>query len=240
MSYKHAWSLVAILSLAAAGPLQAQGRGRGQEGGGPPGQQKQVSPEEQHKRVQEEQGRQQDYRNKLDAQIRAAQAEQSRLESEHHAAQLEQHQAYVAGLQRQRQELEQQRDIEHEPYITAAPTFRYRYNGVVRETNEYGAQLLRNAVNAGYEQGYAQGRDDRRDRLSSNYRRAFAYQDANYGYSGRYVAQDDYNYYFRQGFRDGYTDGYANGHRYGTINGSSAAILASVAAGILAFSAIHQ
>lgn len=239
MSYKHVWSLVAVLSLAAMGPLQAQGRGRGQEGG-PPGQQKQVSPEEQHKRVQEEQGRQQDYRNKLDAQIKAAQAEQSRLQAEHHAADLEQHQAYIAQLQRQRADLDRQRDIEHEAYITAVPTYRYRYNGEVRETNEYGAQLLRQAVNDGYEQGYAQGRADRHDRLPSNYRRAFAYQDANFGYTGQYIAQGDYNYYFRQGFRDGYADGYGNAHRYGTINGTSAAILGSVAAGILALTAIHR
>ena len=29
--------------------------------------------------------------------------------------------------------------------------------------------------------------------------RTFAYQDANYGYTGMYIPQTDYNYYFRQG-----------------------------------------
>ncbi len=238
MSYKHALSLVAILSVAAMGPLQAQGRGRGEQG--PPGQQKkEVSPQEQQQRIKEEQGRQEQYRNHLDTQLKAAQAEQQRLQAAHQTAQVEQHQAYVAQLQRQRQSLEQQRDIEHEPYVTAAPTFRYRYNGVVRETNQYGADLLRQAVNSGYEQGFAQGRADRHDRVSSNYQRSFAYRDANFGYTGQYVEESDYNYYFRQGFRDGYTDGYGNGHRYGTINGNTAVILGSVAAGILALSAIR-
>jgi hypothetical protein len=40
-------------------------------------------------------------------------------------------------------------------------------------------------------------------RWHSNYQGSFAYQDANYGYTGYYVDQDEYNYYFRQGFRHG-------------------------------------
>ena len=42
-----------------------------------------------------------------------------------------------------------------------------------------------------------------------------AYEDANYGYTGMYVDQGDYNYYFRQGFQRGYQDGYNARLQYG-------------------------
>jgi hypothetical protein len=70
-------------------------------------------------------------------------------------------------------------------------------------------------VNHGYEQGFRSGQADREDRWRSNYRDAYAYQDANYGYGGYYVDRDDYNYYFREGFRRGYEDGYSSRYRYG-------------------------
>ena len=53
------------------------------------------------------------------------------------------------------------------------------------------------------------------DRWRYDYRSAFAYQDANYGYDGRYIAQDEYNHYFREGFQRGYDDGYYDRQKYG-------------------------
>ena len=49
---------------------------------------------------------------------------------------------------------------------------------------------------------------------------AFAYKDANYGYDGRYIAQDEYNHYFREGFQRGYEDGYYGRQKYGRKNDS--------------------
>ena len=93
------------------------------------------------------------------------------------------------------------------------------------ETNQYGADLLRQAVNYGYEQGFRAGEADRQDRWHSNYQGSFAYQDANYGYTGYYVDQDEYNYYFRQGFRHGYEDGFNSRYQYGQYSNGSYIVL---------------
>ena len=242
MSFARACTTFAIFSVASltlGGQASAQGRGRGR-GDEKPAQPQQVSPQEQQRRIAEEKSRQDDYRNKLDAQIRAAQAQQTQLQAQHHAAAVAQQQRYLETLQRQRQQVATDRDYAHDPYVTTAPQFRYRFNGTVRETNQYGADLLRQAVNNGYQEGYNQGRADRSDRLGSNYKRAFAYQDANYGYTGAYIPQGDYNYYFREGFRRGYTDGYNSGHRYGSFSNGNASILGSVLSGILGLAAINR
>jgi hypothetical protein len=74
-------------------------------------------------------------------------------------------------------------------------------NGTTRQTNKYGADVLRQAVNVGYQQGAQAGQANRADGIASRYQRSFAY--ANYACTGKYVAQGDYTYYFRQGFRHG-------------------------------------
>ena len=61
----------------------------------------------------------------------------------------------------------------------------------------------------------------------------FAYRDANYGYNGYYISQDDYNYYFREGFRRGYEDGYHGRFKHGRYSNGKYAILSSVLAGIV-------
>ena len=72
-------------------------------------------------------------------------------------------------------------------------------------------------MNYGYEQGFRAGEADRQDRWRSDYRDSYAYQDANYGYTGYYVDQDEYNYYFRQGFSRGYEDGFNSRYQYGQL-----------------------
>ena len=80
--------------------------------------------------------------------------------------------------------------------------------------------MLRQAVNYGYTEGFNAGAADRQDHWAPSYQDSYAYQDANYGYNGFYVEQDDYNYYFREGFRRGYDDGYNSRFQYGhTVNG---------------------
>ena len=231
-------ALLLVLTLAAEHQAGAQSRGRGRgndEHPAPPA----VSQQEQQRRIAEERSRQQSYRTNLDAQIRVAQAQQAQLQAARRSAELAQQQRYLAELQRQREQIQAERDYAHDPYIVTAPSYRYRYSGVVRETNQYGADLLRQAVNEGYQQGYAQGQADREDRVGSNYRRSFAYQDANAGYAGAYVPQSDYNYYFREGFRRGYDDGYASAHRYGTVSNGTASILGAVLAGILGLTSLR-
>ncbi|HEY2378075.1 MAG TPA: hypothetical protein VGH98_19020 [Gemmatimonadaceae bacterium] len=239
--------LVAVAALMVLGSTIANAQGRGKDRGkdrddehhNPPAQ-RQVSPQEQQRRIAEEQKRQTDYQRSLDAQVRAAQARTAQIQAQQRTrAQLEAHERYVQELQQQQEQLRRQRDYAHDPYVTAAPAYRYRFNGVARETNQYGADALRAAVNNGYRVGYQQGQADRSDGVSSNYRRSFAYQDANYGYNGSYIAQSDYNYYFRQGFSRGYSDGYGSRLRYGALSNGSASILSNILSGILGLTTIH-
>jgi hypothetical protein len=55
---------------------------------------------------------------------------------------------------------------------------------VYRETNQYGVDALRRAVDLGYQQGYRAGQTDRRDGAPADFRRAFEYQNGNYGFNG--------------------------------------------------------
>jgi flagellar biosynthesis/type III secretory pathway protein FliH len=141
---------------------------------------------------------------------------------------------YYERLRQQRMRLENEHhDYDHDPYYYTAPSYRYNRGGRYYQTNQYGADLLRQAVNNGYQEGFRAGQADRQDRWRSNYRDSYAYQDANYGYSGYYVAQDDYNYYFREGFRRGYEDGYNSRYRYGRYSNGSYSILGAILSQIL-------
>jgi hypothetical protein len=107
-------------------------------------------------------------------------------------------------------------------------SIRYNRGGSYYETNQYGADLLRQAVNYGYREGFRSGQADPQDRWNSNYQGSYAYQDANYGYGGYYVDQGDYNYYFREGFRRGYEDGYNSRNQYGRSSNGTYTILGPV------------
>ena len=126
-------------------------------------------------------------------------------------------------------------DYDRDPYFYSAPIYRYHRGDRYYETNQYGADLLRQAVNYGYEQGFRAGEADRQDRWHSNYQGSFAYQDANYGYTGYYVDQDEYNYYFRQGFRHGYEDGFNSRYQYGQYSNGSYIVLEVTLGQILGF-----
>lgn len=121
------------------------------------------------------------------------------------------------------------------------PGYDYRYNmgGVYRETNQYGVDALRQAVDLGYQQGYRAGQIDRRNGAPADYQRAFDYQNGEYGYTGSYVPQSDYNYYVREGFQRGYDDAYWNRARYGTFYNGNASILSDIVAGILGLTTIR-
>ena len=119
-------------------------------------------------------------------------------------------------------------DYNNDPYFYTDWNYRYYRDNRYYETNQYGANMLREAVNSGYEQGFKAGRADQQDRWRSNYQSSYAYQDANYGYSGYYVPQDEYNNYFREGFRRGYEDGYGNRNTYGNYENGKYAILGAI------------
>ena len=144
-------------------------------------------------------------------------------------------------IRQQQARLEQDRyDYDNDPFYYTPPTYQYRRGDNSYQTNQYGADQLRQASNTGYQKGYQAGRADKQDNWRFDYRGSFAYQDANYGFDGRYVRQDDYNYYFREGFQRGYEDGYYERRTYGTnVNGSDS-LLGTVLNVILGLQPLQQ
>jgi flagellar biosynthesis/type III secretory pathway protein FliH len=121
----------------------------------------------------------------------------------------------------------------NDPYFYTGNDYRYWRGSNWYYVNRYAADYLRQAINYGYQEGYWAGRADREDGWRYDYRSAFVYRDANYGYRGFYVSRSEYNYYFREGFRRGYEDGYYGHRRYGRSYNGSDVILGSVLSLIL-------
>jgi len=229
----HIVTATLVATTAYAGIAQAQGdqgrgRGRGHE-----------QSDDRDKRIKDEQRRMDDYRHHLDDQARVTQQQAAQLQQARRAAQYRAQQEYAAQLQRQREQLQAERRYDNEPYVVAAPTYRYQLNGTYHETNQYGVDMLRQAVNNGYRQGYQAGVADRQDHWRFDYRNSPAYREATLGYSGSYVDLDDYSYYFRQGFQRGYEDGYYSRTRYGSGSNGTVSILANVLSGILGLKPIR-
>lgn len=114
---------------------------------------------------------------------------------------------------------------------------RYRVyrNGSYYNTDQRGADLLRQAVNQGYQQGFQAGRNDRDNRRNASWSNSTIYRSGNMGYQS-YVTQAQYRYYFQQGFQRGYQDGsntrynndYNGQYEYGYYNDGSPSILESI------------
>jgi hypothetical protein len=186
-----------------------------------------------------EQQRATQYRQRLDQQVRFSQQQAAQMQQQKRINEYRAQQQYLAQLRQQQLRLQTTRNYSNDPYIRTAPSYRYAYSGTTRETNQYGADVLRQAVNYGYQEGVRFGQADRQDGLPANYRNSFAYQDANYGYSGYYVDQADYNYYFRQGFQRGYADGYNSQSQYGTSLNGTPSILATLLSSILGLTSLR-
>lgn len=90
-------------------------------------------------------------------------------------------------------------------------TYRVVRNGSYYNTNQQGADLLRQAVNQGYQQGFQAGRNDRNGNRNISWTNSRVYQTGTYGYQS-HVNQSQYRYYFQQGFQRGYQDG--SNHQY--------------------------
>jgi flagellar biosynthesis/type III secretory pathway protein FliH len=148
---------------------------------------------------------------------------------------------YLERLRQQQVRFRNDRDhdYDHDPYFYTAPIYRYHRGGSYYEINQYGADILRQAVNNGYEEGFRTGRADREDRWRSDYEDSYAYQDATYGYSGYYVDRDEYNFYFREGFRRGYEDGYHSRYQYGRYSDGRYSVLDILLSQILGFESLR-
>lgn len=120
---------------------------------------------------------------------------------------------------------------------TTITSGRYRVNrdGRWYTTDHRGADLLRQAVNEGYRQGFNVGRTDRSRNSRSSWSNATVYRTGTYGYQSQ-VDRQQYQYYFRQGFQRGYQDGtnsryednYNGDFQYGTYQNGSASILGTI------------
>lgn len=222
----------ALLLLGSLAHAQGDhGRGRGHD-------RKTVPPQEQQQRVDDQHQRDTAYKTALANQVRQTEQAAAALQQQKRTAQAGVNRQYEMKLQQQEQRLNTQRDVQRDPYYSSPMTIRYRVGSTDRETNEYGAAVLRQAVNNGYTQGWKAGRADRSDHWGSHYEASFGYQDANYGFSGNYLPQSDYNYYFREGFRRGYQDGFARRAQYGTVVNGSPSILGAVLSTILGLRSI--
>ena len=200
-----------------------------------------LSAQQQRRLIAEQRARNQAYKTYLQRQELAAQRRATQLERARRLAQYQYQQRYLQRLRDQRLSLSQydRYDYDNDPYFYTAPTYRYTRGGRVYQTNEYGANLLRRAVNYGYEEGVRAGQADRQDRQRANYRDSWAYRDATLGYTGMYVPQADYTHYFREGFRRGYEDGYNSQSRYGTSANGTFNLLSTVLGTILNLQDLH-
>jgi len=198
-------------------------------------QQQRLSQQEQQQRIELQKRNEMLYRQNLDQQMRLAQQHNAQLQQQRRMAQYRFQQNYYERLRQQQIRLQNERgyNYNNDPYYYSGWTYRYNRGGSYYQTNQYGADLLRQAVNNGYQEGFRAGQADRQDRWRSNYQDSYAYQDANWGYGGRYVQQDEYNYYFREGFRRGYEDGYNSRYQYGGYSNGNYSILGNILSGIL-------
>jgi len=167
------------------------------------------------------------YRQQQQRQFQLDRQRRDILEREHRVAQLRFQQQYLERLRQDQYRLQSWR------YVYAAPQFRYYRGGNFYEVNNFGADLLRQAVRNGYEEGARAGQSDREDHWNFDYQNAFAYQDATFGYTGYYVDLSEYSYYFREGFRRGYEDGYYGRFQYGSYSNGVFSLLGNVLQGIL-------
>ena len=115
---------------------------------------------------------------------------------------------------------------------------RYRVNrdGRWYTTDHRGADLLRQAVNEGYRQGFNAGRSDYQGNRNGSWSNQSGYRTGTYGYQNG-VDRGQYQYYFRQGFQRGYQDGsnsryqqegYNGDFDYGTYNNGTPSILGTI------------
>ena len=78
-----------------------------------------------------------------------------------------------------------------------------------------GAELLKQAINVGYQQGFKTGKDDHKAKRANNFNDSLIYQNGTYDYQSGVADLNLYQFYFRQGFERGYQDGFNNQKQFG-------------------------
>jgi len=134
-------------------------------------------------------------------------------------------------IEKQQRRAQEQRRYDQQRYnqqINQRRTYRV-YNGY--QTDDRGVQILRDAVNRGYQQGFYAGQTGRRSG-GYGYNNLSSYRSGTYGYNS-YVNSSAYRYYFQQGFQRGYEDGYYSRNQYGYRSNNGINILGSILSGIL-------
>lgn len=135
--------------------------------------------------------------------------------------------------EKERLKLEQERlRFQRERLQARNNRFRVHRNGSWYNTDRRGADLLRNAVNEGYRQGFAAGRADRNGRRTMNWGGSSTYRSGTYGWQS-HVDRRQYQHYFQQGFQRGYQDGFNSRYQYGSNNGGGLNILGSILTQVL-------
>lgn len=202
--------------------------------------QQRLSKQQQQERIRQQQESLRLYRENIALRQAIAKRNAQLLQEQKRLAHYRFQQTYYERLRQQQAQLPDERyDYDNDPYYYTAPNYRYRRDGSYYETNQYGADILRQALNNGYQEGVLAGRADKQDNWRFDYKQSFAYEDANYGYDGRYVRQDDYNHYFREGFQRGYEDGYYNRQQYGSSATGSDSLMDTVLRSILNLEALQ-
>jgi hypothetical protein len=184
-------------------------------------QQRQLEQEQQQSRIQQQRLNQ--YSQQRRQQDRLAQQREQLLQQQQRQAHLRFQQQYLERLRQDQINLQNARSYEY-----STPKYRYSRSGRYYQTNQYGVDMLRQAVNCGYEEGVRAGQADREDRARFSYRDSYAYQDATYGYNGYHVDLNEYRYYFREGFNRGYQDGYYGRFQYGRNTNGAFSLLGNI------------
>lgn len=160
------------------------------------------------------------------AQPRRTDKQEKRVEKQREKAERERRK-----LEAERARLAQQREFERQRAWNQQNRNNNRWriyrDGRYYNTDNRGVELLRQAVNQGYQQGFRAGQYDNSNRRQNNYYGNSIYRSGNYGYQS-FVDSAQYRYYFQQGFQRGYQDGYNRRYQYGTYNNGIANILGSV------------
>ncbi|MGH8108351.1 MAG: hypothetical protein ACREO1_06485 [Arenimonas sp.] len=167
-----------------------------------PGLQRRIAPLQQKALIRQQQQRVTLYRQYASQRQSNSRQIGLQLQQQKRTSQYRYQQQYYERMRLQQLSYQNNRyDYNNDPYFYTASSYRYNRGGRYYETNQYGANILRQAMNYGYQEGMRAGHADQQDQWRYSYRDSYIYQDGNYGYNGYYVQQDDYNYYFRQGFQ---------------------------------------
>lgn len=198
-----------------------------------------VSEAERQRRIAEQRRRNDEYSRMVAARRVAQRGRYRALQQQRRQQQYRYQQDYYRRLHGQQLRWDALRPgYDRDPYYWTPASYRYYRDGRYHEVNRYAADLLRQAIRYGYQEGARAGRADRLDGWRYDVSNAYGYRDADYGYNGRYLGLPEYRYYFRQGFRRGYEDGYGSRYRYGTQVDGTPLILQAVLAAILDLQAL--